>query len=183
MRRTRARKRAGRGTMWCVRVRACACGAARAVQFAWCARAVRCVRCGRCGRCGGVVRVVCACDGVHAVRPVCSVRAARACVFMLVVRVLRACGRMQEAVQNAPKPGHSFRQLGGIATILENPRVDLVTGTRVIHRARGAGRVVAVDFTEERGKPFEIAFDSGEVHRSVFLRPCAFLCADDASCE
>jgi hypothetical protein len=40
----------------------------------------------------------------------------------------------------------------------------LVKGTKVMHSRRGPGEVLALDWTEKRGKPVFVQFENGEVH-------------------
>ena len=49
--------------------------------------------------------------------------------------------------------------VGGVASPVDDPFVDLTVAARVIHPKRGPGRVVGVDQTADVAKPFSIRFD------------------------
>ena len=48
---------------------------------------------------------------------------------------------------------------------IEDAERDLLAGTRVWHKTRGSGTVTSVDLANERGKPYTVKFDGGDVHR------------------
>ena len=64
----------------------------------------------------------------------------------------------------AKLPPPQKKTIPSLETITRDDGACLVKGRKVMHSIRGLGEVVALDWTEKRGKPVFARFDSGEEH-------------------